>query len=598
MNGFMSVPREGARGVGGTARRRRSHRPLAEVLERRALLAATITEYPSFPALHTDFGNNPSSIVLRDGAMWFTARGSNQIGRLDPASLAPTFSPPTSDSPLGLALAPDQSLWYTAQGANRIGKFVPSTGQIVEYPLPTPNSQPTGITVGPDGNLWFTEQTANKIGRITPDGVITEFALPTTSSNPYAITVGPDNNLWFTEFNTSRIGRITTSGVISEFPTPTAGSGPLGIVAGSDGKLWFTEFAADKIGRIDPASGAIVEFALQRPAGLPPGVVASGPQGITVGPDGAIYFTEAYSSRVGRITTAGAIQEYATPTPSSRPIGIAAGPDGALWFTQFDTNGLGRLVYTPDNATDRAGDFDGDGRADLAVFRSGSALWLAAYSSGTGALVQPFGGANFYDLPITADYDGDGRADLAVFRPAEARWLVAYSGGGGMNRIFGAPNLYDIPVPADYDGDGRADLAVFRRPEARWLSALSGGGVMNTLFGYANLFDIPVTGDYDGDGKSDITVFRPTEARWITTPSSGAPWIDRIFGAANLIDVPLRAPIASLYAVGRFPSPGGQSFTRSVKTTSFVEASPPIETTRAATTATARAKVKPPTVRT
>jgi hypothetical protein len=77
-----------------------------------------------------------------------------------------------------------------------------------------------------------------------------------------------------------------------------------------------------------------------------------------------------------------------------------------------------------------------------------------------------------------------------------------------------------------------------------------------------------VQGDFDGDGKADITVFRPTEARWITVPSSGGPWIDRIFGAANLIDVPLRAPIASLYAVGRFPGYGA-------RTTSLVMGPPP-----------------------
>ncbi len=50
---------------------------------------------------------------------------------------------------------------------------------------------------GPDGKMWFTE--ADKIGRITPSGEITEFPLPTPDSAPMGITTGPDGNLWFTE---------------------------------------------------------------------------------------------------------------------------------------------------------------------------------------------------------------------------------------------------------------------------------------------------------------------------------------------------------------------------------------------------------------
>ena len=39
-------------------------------------------------------------------------------------------------------------------------------------------------------------------------------------------------------------------------------------------------------------------------------------------------------NKIGRITTAGAFTEYPIPTASSNPEGITAGPDGALWFTE------------------------------------------------------------------------------------------------------------------------------------------------------------------------------------------------------------------------------------------------------------------------
>jgi virginiamycin B lyase len=64
------------------------------------------------------------------------------------------------------------------------------------------------ITAGPDGNLWFTEDAGNNIGRITTTGEITEFPIPTPQSGPHGIAVGPDGNLWFTEQTGNKIGRI------------------------------------------------------------------------------------------------------------------------------------------------------------------------------------------------------------------------------------------------------------------------------------------------------------------------------------------------------------------------------------------------------
>src|SRR5260370_39836097 len=58
------------------------------------------------------------------------------------------------------------------------------------------------------------------------------------------------------------------AGIIAEFPLPTSEISPAGITAGPDGNLWFTASTAvgdiSRIGRITPA-GQISEFALPRP---------------------------------------------------------------------------------------------------------------------------------------------------------------------------------------------------------------------------------------------------------------------------------------------------------------------------------------------
>ena len=53
----------------------------------------------------------------------------------------------------------------------------------------------------------------------------------------------------------------TPTGTLTEFSIPTVNSQPYGITAGPDGNLWFTESFHSKIGRISVA-GAITEFPL------------------------------------------------------------------------------------------------------------------------------------------------------------------------------------------------------------------------------------------------------------------------------------------------------------------------------------------------
>jgi virginiamycin B lyase len=96
---------------------------------------------------------------------------------------------------------------------------------------------------------------------------------------------------------------------------------------------------------------------------------ASGLEHITAAPDGALWFTEREAGRVGRITTAGQISEYAIPNNASGlsdtgPDEIVAGRDGALWFLsdigesvyRMATNGSYSQVYFDElaNAADLA----------------------------------------------------------------------------------------------------------------------------------------------------------------------------------------------------------------------------------------------------
>ena len=70
------------------------------------------------------------------------------------------------------------------------------------------------------------------------------------------------------------------------------------------------------------------------------------PWAIAAGPDGNLWFTEYGGGvgKIGRITTTGAITEYATPTALSGPWAIAAGPDGNMWFTELIANKIAKAI--------------------------------------------------------------------------------------------------------------------------------------------------------------------------------------------------------------------------------------------------------------
>lgn len=179
-------------------------------------------------------------------------------------------------------------------------------------------------------------------------------------------------------------------------------------------------------------------------------------------------------------------------------------------------------------------DYDGDGRADIAVWHSGSGEWSILGSVTDYAISEMrtvrWGGTG--DLPVPADYDGDGRADLAVVRTSDNTWSILESkSGNSTGIIFGAAGE-DILVPADYTGDGKADIAVFRN--GSWLIRESESGESAAyIFGTATSFPVPA--DYDGDGKVDLAAY--DDGKWLIELSSGAGIDGMEFGNAG--DVPI-----------------------------------------------------------
>jgi subtilisin family serine protease len=202
-------------------------------------------------------------------------------------------------------------------------------------------------------------------------------------------------------------------------------------------------------------------------------------------------------------------------------------PGNGTWYIKSSQNGSsfgGPWGVSTDTIV--PGDYDGDAKADLAVWRPSDGIWYIVNSSDGSNRYEQWGVNG--DVPVPADYDGDGTTDLAVWRPSNGIWYIRQSSNGDRYENWGLGSLGDKPIAADFDGDHRADLVVFRAPTGDWHIKYSSTGAINQLH-WGSSGDITVPGDYDGDGKAEVAVFRPSTGTWyIANVASGVmryePW--------------------------------------------------------------------------
>ena len=153
-----------------------------------------------------------------------------------------------------------------------------------------------------------------------------------------------------------------------------------------------------------------------------------------------------------------------------------------------------------------AADFDGDQKADPAVYRAGAGwyIWLSAQNYAPGG---PFVATTNIGLALAADFDGDRKADPALYLPS-AGWRIFFS---GQNYQLGGPYLAStntgVGVANDADGDGKADPAVYQAAAGwyLWFSAQDYAGGGPFLSGVPDA--APVLADFDGDQKADPAVY-------------------------------------------------------------------------------------------
>ena len=191
---------------------------------------------------------------------------------------------------------------------------------------------------------------------------------------------------------------------------------------------------------------------------------------------------------------------------------------GTLEETRWGSSSLGDFFA--------AGDYDGDGRADIAVFRAG--VWHIIESSTGNYRYEFFGQSG--DAPAPNDYDRDGKADLTVARSESGQrvWYVRRSSDGSFYRVqWGLSTDAFFTGRADWDGDGAADISVIRNESGqRVFYILRSSDLQLQVIRWGLSSDVVKLGDYDGDGKTDAAVTRALSGQrvfFILQSATGEP---------------------------------------------------------------------------
>jgi Peptidase family M23 len=159
-------------------------------------------------------------------------------------------------------------------------------------------------------------------------------------------------------------------------------------------------------------------------------------------------------------------------------------------------------------------DLDGDPGDEPVLFRSGGTWTVRAGFGETDAVAWTVRyGLQVGDKPILGDWDGDGRSDLAIHRAGT--WYIRTTGSvGGVPATSFRYGLQpgDQLVAGDWDGDGDDDAGVYRGVQWHLRSTAEATGSTTKTFTFGTAGSQPVVGAGTDPVKPGIGTFRPKSA--------------------------------------------------------------------------------------
>lgn len=312
------------------------HRIYEQLVWSQTPQVATITEY-TFPGM-----NFPDQIWADSkGLIWFSEPQVNRVSVFDPTSNTfRSFTTPGFGGNDGLQVDDKDRVWFGLYNSNNgLGVIDAVTGAFTRYAPPYSGAQMAIPTQTASGTILVTDHFAEKVSEFDPKtgtwlGTIT---MPAASYPVGGTLERETGNVYFPLYTYNGLGRWSPGATsITRIAAPSA-SGPA--FAGiHDGKVYFTYWLTNKLGVYDTKTNTFTEHLWR--AGETGGPMAMAPNGHAV----VGTRNRGYIAVFDPITLM--FTDYVIPSVNSGlKDGLTVAPDGVIWFTlTFTHNKIAKLV--------------------------------------------------------------------------------------------------------------------------------------------------------------------------------------------------------------------------------------------------------------
>lgn len=200
----------------------------------------------AFKRYDLEEGTGPHTVIANDKGAWYAGNRNRHIGLIEPETgdIEKIMMPGDGYGDAHtMDFTRNGDIWFTLQGANQIGFLDVDKRKVTLHDIETPSARPYGLVVNEQDRPWATLFGTHKLLTVTEKGELKEIELPREAARPRRLAIGPDGQVWYVDYAKGYLGRYNPeTETIEEWRTP-AGEKAYPYAMGMDhkGRPWFVE---------------------------------------------------------------------------------------------------------------------------------------------------------------------------------------------------------------------------------------------------------------------------------------------------------------------------------------------------------------------